>query len=397
MDNIRDNWKKMKKKTLIIVITVALIITLVVILKNSAAQKLNNAIYEPSDEKTYISDAISSAISIVTHSQAKTAPSPYRRDAHAKAHGCVKATFTIPELNNPQLKHGVFSEPKQYQAWIRFSNGFDRPQSDNVKDARGMAIKLMGVSGKKLLKDEQDEMTQDFVMLNNPTFFLPNVKEYTEFIQYQAQGSQFGFFFNNFNWNIFKWHFKDLFLGMQILKNPPKSLLSEQYHSLTAYRLGNENFMKYSAKSCETNKIYSVDRDADNFLRTELKEQLSQGNACFDFLVQLQNPQENMPIEDTRVLWKEKDSPFIKVAKIEIQQQDFDTELQNNFCENLSFTPWHAVKALEPVGGLNRLRKAVYTEISRFRHSKNKVERHEPQGWCLTLNGKECPTSSLAP
>ena len=192
----------MKKKTIIITITSALTISLVFAFSDSGTNKYNNAIYEPSDEKTYISDAISSAVSIITQSQAATAPAPYRRDAHAKAHGCVKATFTVPELNNPILKQGVFSQPKQFQAWIRFSNGFDRPQNDNVKDARGMAIKVMGVGGKKLLKAEQNEMTQDFVMLNNPTFFLPNVKEYTEFNQYQAQGSQFGFFFNNFNFYI---------------------------------------------------------------------------------------------------------------------------------------------------------------------------------------------------
>ncbi len=383
----------MKRKTIIIVIASALTISLFAAFSDSGTNKYNNAIYEPSDEKTYISDAISSAVSIITHSQAVTAPAPYRRDAHAKAHGCVKATFTVPELNNPILKQGIFSQPKQFQAWIRFSNGFDRPQSDNIKDARGMAIKVMGVDGEKLLKAEENEQTQDFVMLNNPTFFLPNVKEYTEFIQYQAQGSKFGFFFNNFNWNIFKWHFKDLFLGMQILKNPPKSLLTEQYHSLTAYRLGNENFMKFSAKSCDSNKLYDVDDNADNFLRAELKEQLSNGDACFDFMVQVQNRQKNMPIEDTRVLWKTEDSPFITVARIEIPQQNFDNKEQNSFCENLSFTPWHAVKALEPVGGLNRLRKVVYTEISRFRHSKNNVERHEPQGWCLTLDGKTCPDS----
>jgi len=383
----------MKRKTIIITIASAFTISLFFALSDSGTNKYNNAIYEPNDEKTYISDAISSAVAIVTKSQAATAPAPYRRDAHAKAHGCVKATFTVPELNNPILKQGLFSQPKQYQAWLRFSNGFDRPQSDNIKDARGMAIKVMGVKGEKLLKAEQNEMTQDFVMLNNPTFFLPNVKEYTEFIQYQAQGSQFGFFFNNFNWDIFKWHFKDLFLGMDILKNPPKSLLTEQYHSLTAYRLGDENFMKYSAKSCESNKIFPVDDNADNFLRAELKKQLSQGDACFDFMVQVQNPQKDMPIEDARVLWSPKDSPFITVARIEIPQQDFDNSLQNTFCENLSFTPWHAVKALEPVGGLNRLRKVVYTEISRFRHSKNKVERHEPNGWCLQLDGKQCPAN----
>jgi catalase len=381
----------MTKRRVIGLVITALVIISFFIFKTKQSHQLMNGIQELPDEKNYYSRAISSALKIITSAQADTAPSPYRRDAHAKAHGCVKATFTVPELNNPILEHGVFSEPKQFEAWIRFSNGFNRPQADKDKDARGMAIKVMGVPGEKLLKAEMHEQTQDFVMLNNPTFFLPNVKEYAKFIRYQAEGSQFGFFFNDFSWDIFKWHFQDLFLGTKILKKAPKSLLDEQYHSLTAYRLGMDNFMKFSAKSCDSNKNIAINRNKENFLRTELEEQLKAGDACFDFMVQVQNPQKNMPIEDTRVLWETKDSPFISVARIEIPQQSFNTELQNQFCENLSFTPWHATSDLEPVGGLNRLRKFVYTETSRFRHGKNDVERHEPKGWCLVLDGKECP------
>lgn len=46
----------------------------------------------------------------------------------------------------------VFFLPgKTYQAWIRFSNGSkDAQQADIKKDARGMAIKLLGVPGEKL-------------------------------------------------------------------------------------------------------------------------------------------------------------------------------------------------------------------------------------------------------
>lgn len=382
-------WKN--KRLITAIATIVTVIVLIVVITALQSPKLNNGIHEPPDERSYYSRAIASAIKIITDAQAQTAPAPYRRDAHAKAHGCVQATFTVPELNNPVLEHGIFNEPKTYKAWVRFSNGFNRPQKDKTKDARGMAIKVMGVPGKKLLKAEEDEQTQDFVMLNNPTFFLPDVKSYAQFIRYQAEGSQFAFFFDDFNWDIFKWHFQDLFLGMQILKKPPDSLLDEQYHSLTAYRLGSEHFMKFSAKSCATNKTIDVDHSKPNFLRTELQEQLSRGGACFDFMVQVQDPTKNMPIEDTRVLWKPRDSKFITVAKVAIPQQDFNTEEQNRFCENLSFTPWHASPELEPVGGLNRLRKFVYTETSLYRHAKNGVARHEPRGWCLQLDGKECP------
>lgn len=41
----------------------------------------------------------------------------------------------------------------------------------------------------------------------------------------------------------------------------------------------------------------------------------------------------------------------------------------------MSFTPWHGVKDIEPVGRINRLRKAVYDSVSRYRHGKNGVKK----------------------
>ncbi|WP_286262703.1 catalase family protein [Thalassotalea atypica] len=379
----------MNKKLIAAAVAVALPLTLYSVF-SGANKPYQNGIYQPAKEQTYIADIISSAVAMVTHSQAATKPSPYRRDVHAKAHGCVQATFSVPELADDRLKHGVFSQSHDYKAWIRFSSGDTMPQPDSVHDARGMAIKVMGVDGKKLIKSEENAKTQDFVMINNDVFFIPTVEEYAQFMQYQAQGSKFGYFFNDFNWNVFTWHFRDLYLGAKTLKKAPNSLLKEQYHSLSAYRLGPDHFMKYSAKACDNNIVMPVDRGLPNFLRTELEENLAGNKACFDFLVQLQNPNKNMPIEDTTVRWETKDSPFIKVARVTIEPQAFNSEVQNQFCENLSFTPWHATKEIEPVGGINRLRKAVYNEISRFRHGKNGALRKEPTSWCLEENQELC-------
>ena len=86
-----------------------------------------------------------------------------RRDAHPKMHGVVKAEFTVEPDLPPELRVGVFSEPRTYQAWIRFSNQFDTINPDSTRDIRGMAIKLMGVPGEKLLDAEKYEQTHDFI------------------------------------------------------------------------------------------------------------------------------------------------------------------------------------------------------------------------------------------
>ncbi|KCZ12231.1 catalase domain protein, partial [Acinetobacter baumannii 42057_5] len=47
--------------------------------------------------------------------------------------------------------------------------------------------------------------------------------------------------------------------------------------------------------------------------------------------------------------WKENEAPFYQVATIHIPKQSFDTPEQNQFCENLSFTPWHALPEHKPL------------------------------------------------
>ncbi len=91
--------------------------------------------------------------------------------------------------------------------------------------------------------------------------------------------------------------------------------------------------------------------------------------------------QETMPIEDPGHEWPESMSPFRKVATIRILQQEFDSDKQKEFGENLSFTPWHALPEHRPLGGVNRARKVVYRAISLFRHEYNKTPRVEPASW----------------
>ncbi len=149
---------------------------------------------------------VASARRLVDDVQQQSGPL-YRRDAHAKAHGCLTATFTVRDDLPEALRTGVFVPGRQYQAWIRFSNGNAAPQPDYDKDARGMAIKLMGVAGPKLLDSpaDRDAGTQDFLMINFPVFFNRDPGEYERFIRYQADGSQFGYFFAGRNPLDWRW------------------------------------------------------------------------------------------------------------------------------------------------------------------------------------------------
>ncbi|TYP64431.1 catalase [Stutzerimonas stutzeri] len=118
------------------------------------------------------------------------------RDAHAKAHGCVRAEVSVRNDLEPALRYGVFNEPgKTWNAWVRLSNGNAYPQFDRIKDARGMAIKLLDVPGEKLTADPRHAGEQDFVMFNHPVFFVRDVAEYRSNFAAQAQGQKVLAFF----------------------------------------------------------------------------------------------------------------------------------------------------------------------------------------------------------
>lgn len=326
----------------------------------------------PANEAALTQGIIEDAIRIVEQHRDNTR---VMRDAHAKAHGCVKAQFRVlPELD-PALRHGVLSQPgKTWQAWMRLSNGNAYPQFDSVRDARGMGLKLLDVPGDKLLSSPATAGNQDFVMFNHPLFFVRDVAEYKQNFAAQASGQKVLAFFPG--WDPRSWEIRHLFIALQTLAPAPDSPVATTYSSVAPFKLGPHN-IKYRVipdpASCPPYELPEQNSALPNFLRNALYQQLSLDRvpACFALQVQRQNPEHYMPIEDTSVAWNEDIAPFETVATIKVPAQDFDSREQNLFCDNLSFNPWHALPEHRPIGGINRLRKAVYEAVSVYRHQRN--------------------------
>jgi catalase len=301
------------------------------------------------------------------------------RGAHSKGHACVKAYFNINETIQPELQHGVFAVPgKSYKSWIRFSNakGGMKGNHDAHKDAHGMAIKLFHIYDDVLKKTDDGAETQDFLMHDSPAFFVANLEDYNQFLESEDKIMYFvaGI-------NPFKWHLRELSHALETLKPPPVSPLWAHYFSNTAYKLGPHN-IKFSAQSCSIPEMTTAQNQTDpDFLQKVMADELQVEEGCFNFMVQLQNPDKYMPIEDPSIEWKESDSPFIPIAKIRIPAQEFNSAEQHDFCENLSFSPWNSLDEHRPIGQLNRIRKEVYQASSKYRHTQNKTETPTRLNW----------------
>ena len=151
---------------------------------------------------------------------------------------------------------------------------------------------------------------------------------------------------------------------------------SVSYFSTVPYRFGGETkAVKYAVIPSDKNKLEYTDKKSADFLRANMAATLAKHDIAYDFFIQLQTDPVKMPIEDPTVVWN---SPFIKIASIHIPKQAFDTPDQNEFGDNLSFNPWHALPEHRPLGNFNRVRKKIYEEMYEFRHKHNHIKDVEP-------------------
>ena len=300
---------------------------------------------------------------------------PVVRGQHPKQHGCVLAEWTVdPELPE-SLRHGIFRPARTFRALVRFSNA--RVQDDRLPDVHGMAVKLLGVEGARLLDDGPEAKTQDFVLIDHPVFFARDVADLVPLMI----------------------DFRRLMLGSSarraltllkgavspdrrfrilraMLRKRPTSPLCIQYWTTTPFQLGTAA-VKLTARP-EADEADSAGASGRDRLRSALASHLHEREARFQILVQTQRDPVRMPIEDATVRWNEREAPYQKVATLRIPPQQVVPDAPDQLGEHLSFTPWHGLLEHRPLGGINRARRRIYEELSRRRRELNGLTAREP-------------------
>ena len=94
--------------------------------------------------------------------------------------------------------------------------------------------------------------------------------------------------------------------------------------------------------------------------------------------MQVRNDPDSQPIENALVAWDDRVATWQKVARIDIYPQTFSSTAQQEFCERLTFNPWHGLKAHMPIGGLNRARRDVMQAMQDVRLEANGMKRFGP-------------------
>jgi hypothetical protein len=352
-----------------------------------------------------------------------------KRDTHAKTHAAIQGTLEIfdfdeaalkqelskraslteAQLNAISLKQGLFAKPKQYPVWLRFASGAFSVKNDYEGDTRSMAVKVIGVEGERLPQSHEFH-TQDIIVHNTELFFIRTIKDFHSFFTgvYRAKLSPFLIPF------ILLWkmlHPYEISLLDNSFKRFPKTLLIERYWSASAYSLGLKSDFDpsqpgrvpveypavikfgFTPVSCqpphqplplESRPESELQRakasgGEDNYYREDIIQALAKPDAeyCWDFQIQFQTSPE-MSIDDSTIVWNEEESPFFTVGRLTVKHQKVHSPKENDFGEDLSFSPGNGLAVHRPVGAINRLRSIVYPIVANNRHEKRGVKYQEP-------------------
>ena len=281
-----------------------------------------------------------------------------RRTFHPKKHACVVGNFEVLGGTGELQTGPVFGRPQAFPAYVRLSNGTLAIGADSGATVQGLAIKLVGVPGQKILEGSRDAVTQDFLMVNLPAIPQSNANEFMEFTKAQHKGGTAVA-------HYLLTHPRIALRVAPLALKKNASVRTESYWAGNASKHGNVA-VKYSAVPCAGTPAATT-LTGDHYLRAELKPHLAAGNVCFDMFAQKQRDAVAQSIEDASIEWKLGEAPAVRIARLTIPATALDTPATNAVeatCDALSFNPWNSASDYRPLGNVNRSRKHAY-EASR--------------------------------
>lgn len=313
------------------------------------------------------------------------------RGAHAKSHGALKGELTIYNNLPVPLAQGLFREPQTYPVIIRFSTAPGDIMPDGVSSFRGMAIKVIGVEGRKVLEQEADALTQDFLMLNHPVFPSGDVAGYLreQLLQEKVVVSAPEEAQQILTTALRTVNSVTEKVGLELyptalgVTQPETHILGETYYSTAALRYG-DYIAKINAvpvsPSLQPLIGKQIKTNDPSILRDLVVSFFREHAAEYELRAQLCTSLERMPVEDASHRWSEDESQYQPIAKVTIPAQEAFSPARRVYVDEvLSFNAWHCLLEHRPLGSIQRVRMKAYELSSRYRHEMNQQPRVEPR------------------
>ncbi len=299
------------------------------------------------------------------------------RALHAKNLGSFLADVTVQNDLPEHARIGPFaSAGKTYRAYVRFSNGSGHRQSDGKPDVRGVAIKLVGVDGQKIIPGMEDARTQDLLVIGSAFTPFRNADEFVTVVRAAESPALLPFRVG------FALGFGRMFsLVRALTKKPPvafSSFATAQFFSALPIQFG--PYAVHYSLDPHQKPDHDKPLASHDALSDDLAKRLKAGPISYDLRVQYFVDDKRTPIEDASIEWREEESPWLTIAKVVLPQQDAHSAKGvkvRDFVEGLSFDPWHAVKELKPLGNMMRARNQAYRLSTQERRAAKEPDGSE--------------------
>jgi hypothetical protein len=275
------------------------------------------------------------------------------RAVHFKQHVGVRAELIVGELPE-ELRVGPFAEPALWPTYVRFSNSSMWSMHDRLPDVRGLAIKLVGVPGLKLLPGLEEALTQDFVFIDIPAMPVATPDELMMLVHAAKAGpllvlprllSSLG-------------PRRLLRLVRRLMTVPlVTSMATTRFYTAAPIRFGDRAVRLDLVPEAKGFECFGSGRDA---LREDLVVRLGAAPIRYTLRAQFYVDEATTPIEDASVNWP---TPYHELARLEIPPQEIGSPMGraiDEYVEALSFNPWHTLPELRPLGAMMRARIQSY-------------------------------------
>ena len=325
------------------------------------------------------------------------------RSVHAKSHALLIGELTVEPDLPPELAQGLFATADAYPVVMRFSTTPGDILPDSVSTPRGLAIKIVGTIGERLTASEND-VTQDFVMVNAPAFHTSNAKGFLAGLKLLAATTDKGEGLKVVASAVLQGTEKVIeALGGKsgairgLGGEPANHPLGETYYTAVPLRFGDYmaklSLVPVSPDLTEL-KGHRIEMKSKTAIREAMVDHFSIYGSTWELRAQLCTDIETMPIEDAARVWPEDKSPYVTVARLAVEPQTaWSQERSTGIDDGMSFSPWHGLAAHRPLGSIMRLRKAAYEASAGFRAEKSGLTIIEPRTLDGLFNDDELATA----
>ena len=283
------------------------------------------------------------------------------RALHAKGSLGAEAEFEVLADVPADARHGMFETPKKYPALVRYSNGAPRKQSDKKPDVRGIAIKVIGVAGEKVIPGMADAVTQDFLAIRTPATPVRDAEEFIKLIRAAQTPALLPFkLIASLGFSRALQVIKGALGGF---KMPTATLATTTYYTALPSQLG-PFAIQYVVRPHDKHVLAKKGE-----LGEELAARLREAPVVYDLCVKFFTDEKATPIEDASVEWT---GELVPVARLTLPKQDIDSsrgKAITEYIERAAFDPWHCRKDMKPLGNVMRARNHAYRASTQARNA----------------------------